>query len=1327
MTWIVHHVNADRGERRRSSAEVMSESLMEYALDSYNNVQSEDVIFSGFLYKKNRYKLWNKRYFVLSKQVLYYFKSKEDSVRSNKLLAALFLDSNSYLSSDIHPTSDGKELEYFLVITASQSASFDNNQTFVNKQYILKCPSKDEFDGWMSTLRELIVQRLPPVVTTSNDDIDDGHQKDESSIDGPTDLEYGNSQNAKIDAVQLYSNGSKHESKVSSTQMTMKSRQSADNTKVYAQNILTTYKDESVLIPIFNEAQRSIEQFQEQLKSSMASKEPLPNLLELVAIAIRRIRQLLYYADTNVVKSLHCPVVSEFVAKHIATLIESTRKVGFHAKKLAEEQAHGRELLSNDLILMLDDLVYDASIFVSSCEAVADLDEALKFYDKGEFFDVGLLDQLFGVVANVCKFVSTFQKDRYFDICEESLLVSRAFVMAMQNHSQQLNALMKNNSFYNNKWQMSFAEFRGSNQLIDQLRIDIKRECSNACDIWSQDYDFTLAQLILQLALTLVRVVSTLASGTDPNMVSQVDLFWRTFYVIHENLQTQDKVRSVQQPPGTSLLEQEVPESLDILEQKIPVRTLSDRSLSSTFGDDPPSPINPILRDIEATFIQSSIGSSGSVKETSYDVNDLQQRLHDFVMRSPSRLDLPGMDPRKLVDEILTKGRNLPLMIKMARESSTVPSQVMSPLQQSDAQFVTTEFSINQVVAKTIGELSAVVLDASAQMEPLIKKGNLNQIVLDRVEHVSSMVVAACHQIEEELGALEGHFSADDELTNMLDDARQNLSRSVFCYEVSCRNLVQGITLHDASEQVIGDMDSIVQSCGDVVEAVRSLLVHQAEYMDHGLPQSIQDPSAKYNTARPPSPPYTPSHHDISQTVTSSSRRGRAESIDSVLEEDRRLTAEAENQIDALLVKEDEEFNSDQDIVFRSVDGQVDTSMVKAGTLQKLVEKLTYYRLPSSDYISAFLLTYRSFTDAQTLLDLLIDRYNIEPPMHLDDEKLKAVYFQRKIIPVRLRVFNVVKMWVKNNYDDFRQDESLLQKLCIFLPTMRADFYRGVKDFESLLQRKAKGDDSNGRSRPVSKSGSTSLPPAVVPRSITIFSTVLDFDPLEMARQICMLQWDIFVSIQPNECLNQAWNNKKLHHQSPNIRRMIKYSNFLVMWVSTEIMACDQLKVRATTIKQFILLAQKLKSLNNFDGLKSVICGLQASSVRRLKKSWDLVPVKFRQMFTELETLMLEDKSCKNYRQMLHTINPPCIPFLGVYLTDLTMIESGNPDCLKENDQLINFQKRHLIAQVINEMKRYQCTFYNFQVVEQITSWLQSRTVEDNNTLYDKSLILEPR
>lgn len=54
--------------------------------------------------------------------------------------------------------------------------------------------------------------------------------------------------------------------------------------------------------------------------------------------------------------------------------------------------------------------------------------------------------------------------------------------------------------------------------------------------------------------------------------------------------------------------------------------------------------------------------------------------------------------------------------------------------------------------------------------------------------------------------------------------------------------------------------------------------------------------------------------------------------------------------------------------------------------------------------------------------------------------------------------------------------------------------------------------------------------------------------------------------------------------------------------------------------------------------------------------------------------IVKSDGSFAAYRTRLHTINPPAIPYVGVYQSDLTFIEEGNPDKCEDNRH-INFFK----------------------------------------------------
>lgn len=99
------------------------------------------------------------------------------------------------------------------------------------------------------------------------------------------------------------------------------------------------------------------------------------------------------------------------------------------------------------------------------------------------------------------------------------------------------------------------------------------------------------------------------------------------------------------------------------------------------------------------------------------------------------------------------------------------------------------------------------------------------------------------------------------------------------------------------------------------------------------------------------------------------------------------------------------------------------------------------------------------------------------------------------------------------------------------------------------------------------------------------------------------------------------------------------------------------------------------------------------------------------------------------YRENIHSVSPPCIPFLGIYLQDLTFIEDGNPDYLRKSNNLINFAKRQKVAEVIRELKQFQSFAYNFHTLQELQDFIQAQLncEHDVEKLYERSLQLEPR
>lgn len=117
------------------------------------------------------------------------------------------------------------------------------------------------------------------------------------------------------------------------------------------------------------------------------------------------------------------------------------------------------------------------------------------------------------------------------------------------------------------------------------------------------------------------------------------------------------------------------------------------------------------------------------------------------------------------------------------------------------------------------------------------------------------------------------------------------------------------------------------------------------------------------------------------------------------------------------------------------------------------------------------------------------------------------------------------------------------------------------------------------------------------------------------------------------------------------------------------------------------------------------------------------------QTLAQIRKLMGHEKNFIEYREIIHSINPPCIPFLGIYLQDLTFIEDGNSNYLKKTQDLINFAKRMKTAEVIREIQQYQSVSYSLQPVRELQLFIKTHleNSRDEEILYSLSVALEPK
>jgi len=422
---------------------------------------------------------------------------------------------------------------------------------------------------------------------------------------------------------------------------------------------------------------------------------------------------------------------------------------------------------------------------------------------------------------------------------------------------------------------------------------------------------------------------------------------------------------------------------------------------------------------------------------------------------------------------------------------------------------------------------------------------------------------------------------------------------------------------------------------------------------------------------------------------------------------------------------------------------------ITGGTLPALIERLTTHdSTPDATFVSTFYLTFRLFATPTAFAQALIDRfqYVCESP--------------RIAGPVRLRVYNVLKGWLESHWRNDCDNAALdlivpfaTRQLQIVLPTagkrLASLASKVVAADGPLVPRLISSMGKTNTSIAMYVAPDTPLPAPIITKSQTAALknwkqgggdiSILDFDPLELARQFTIKKSQIFCSILPEELLATEWM-KKSGSMAVNVRAMSRLSTDLTNLVADCILQLEDIKKRATVIKQWVKIANRLLELANYDSLMAIICALDSSTIQRLKRTWDLVSSKTKATLDHLKSVVDISRNYTVLRQRLQNQVPPCLPFVGTYLTDLTFVDVGNHttrqlpgETIADSKSVINFDKHMKTARIISELQRFQIP-YRFTEIPELQTWMQDqlvrvRTSDECNMSnhYRRSLLLEPR
>ncbi|XP_032331217.1 ras-specific guanine nucleotide-releasing factor 2 isoform X4 [Camelus ferus] len=318
------------------------------------------------------------------------------------------------------------------------------------------------------------------------------------------------------------------------------------------------------------------------------------------------------------------------------------------------------------------------------------------------------------------------------------------------------------------------------------------------------------------------------------------------------------------------------------------------------------------------------------------------------------------------------------------------------------------------------------------------------------------------------------------------------------------------------------------------------------------------------------------------------------------------------------------------------------------------------------------------------------------------------------------RVLNVLRHWVSKHAQDFELNNELKMNVLNLLEEV-------LRDPDLLPQeRKATANILRALSQDDQDDIHLKLEDIIQLADCPKAECFETLSAMELAEQITLLDHIVFRSIPYEEFLGQGWMKLDKNERTPYIMKTSQHFNDMSNLVASQIMNYADVSSRANAIEKWVAVADICRCLHNYNGVLEITSALNRSAIYRLKKTWAKVSKQTKALMDKLQKTVSSEGRFKNLRETLKNCNPPAVPYLGMYLTDLAFIEEGTPNFTEEG--LVNFSKMRMISHIIREIRQFQQTSYRIDHQPKVTHYLLDKAlIIDEDTLYELSLKIEPR
>lgn len=378
-----------------------------------------------------------------------------------------------------------------------------------------------------------------------------------------------------------------------------------------------------------------------------------------------------------------------------------------------------------------------------------------------------------------------------------------------------------------------------------------------------------------------------------------------------------------------------------------------------------------------------------------------------------------------------------------------------------------------------------------------------------------------------------------------------------------------------------------------------------------------------------------------------------------------------------------------------------DKGNVRSGTLLSLFEMLTSDSGASDTkpaqfrtFTNVFLMTFRTFTTADHLFDMLVERFHLEPKNSLTGHEYmdwKANF--RK--PVQRLVLEVFSQWLEN-YGLVEEEPHIAQRLKNFLALIVSPPHNTTATI--IIQ----AIDRLTSTNPVlvAKHFSPNKPRKFKINKLDLFR----LDTKNIAEQLTVYEFGLYVKITPQQCLTYV--KIRTGVDVAKLRDFCSTHDKLGAWVKMSILNSDGTGKRAHAIDFWIKIAEKCRALNNISSMSAIITALSSTVITQLQLSW--AHTSRKSALDELLRYSEPTGGFAGYRSLLQQAEGPCVPFITMFLTEMAHVQ----DQFSETEGRISFYQRTRWYETITTMLRFQSRPYNIAVNAAIINFIEAHLRE---------------